>query len=230
MGNGVGAGLAPAPTSNPRQALAFFALCQACIVKRPFNLFHRKNLYLRFAPVPRSFGNKASWDRPFNEWFRIFAAKANRAVFANGQANRALNLDAVDVPDEFDLVYIDPPYLPAHSAGVDYRDFYHFLEGLADYDTWGMRVDMRSKHRRLLLQPNPWNDKARIHAAFDRLFERFRNSILVVSYRSDGVPSQAELVELMQRYKPHVRVACYGRYKYVLSKNAESDEILLIGE
>ncbi len=48
-------------------ALAFFALCQSCLVKRPYNLFHRKNLYIRFAEVDRSFGNKTSWDRPFEE-------------------------------------------------------------------------------------------------------------------------------------------------------------------
>ncbi|MCC7353873.1 MAG: DNA adenine methylase, partial [Anaerolineae bacterium] len=39
-------------------ALAFFALCQACIIKRPYNLFHRRNLYIRFAEVERTFGNK----------------------------------------------------------------------------------------------------------------------------------------------------------------------------
>lgn len=63
-----------------KQALAFFALCQACIVKRPYNLFHRRNLYLRFAQVARHFGNKASWDRPSDDWFQVFAGEGNRAV------------------------------------------------------------------------------------------------------------------------------------------------------
>jgi len=48
-------------------ALAFFALCQACLIKRPFNLFHRKNLYMRFAEVERSFGNKTTWDKGFRK-------------------------------------------------------------------------------------------------------------------------------------------------------------------
>jgi len=38
-----------------KRAIAFNALFQSCIIKRPFNLFHRKNLYLRFASVKRSF-------------------------------------------------------------------------------------------------------------------------------------------------------------------------------
>ena len=57
--------------SDPyRRALAYYALFQACLVKRPFNLFHRKNLYLRFADVERSFGNKTTWDTPFEVHFR----------------------------------------------------------------------------------------------------------------------------------------------------------------
>ena len=118
-------------------ALAFFAVCQACIIKRPYNLFHRKNLYIRQAEVERSFGNKTTWDRPFDEWFRVFVAEANQAVFDNGQANRALNLDAVDVPGDYDLVYLDPPYISGSGTAVDYLDFYHFLEGLLIYDDWG---------------------------------------------------------------------------------------------
>jgi adenine-specific DNA-methyltransferase len=216
-------------TDPYKYALAFFALCQACIIKRPYNLFHRKNLYIRFAEVDRSFGNKTTWDTPFDEWFRIFAGEANRAVFENGQQNRALNLDAVDVPGEYDLVYVDPPYISKRGAAVDYLDFYHFLEGLTMYDEWSQHIDHRSKHRRLKPRPSEWTDKNRIQAAFDRLFNRYQRSIIVVSYRSDGIPSELELVSLLKQYKRNVRVEHFGQYKYVLSTNAESGELLLIG-
>lgn len=209
--------------------LAFFALCQACIIKRPYNLFHRKNLYIRFAEVERSFGNKATWDKPFAEWFRVFVREANQAVFDNGQKNQALNLDAVNVPGEYALVYVDTPYISKRGVAVDYLGFYHFLEGLTMYAQWANHIDRRSKHRRLKPQRSDWTDKSRIHAAFDRLFKRFENSIIVVSYRSDGIPSESGLVSLLERYKRHVRVEHFGRYKYVLSTNSESKEILLIG-
>lgn len=216
--------------SNPYKfALAFYALCQACIVKRPYNLFHRKNLYVRFAEVDRSFGNKASWDRPFEDWFRIFAEEANEAVFDNGQSNRALNLDAVHAPGDYDLIYIDTPYISRHGVGVDYLGFYHFLEGLTIYDEWERHIDFRSKHRRLSPRPSEWADKKEIHAAFDRLFRRYRDSILVVSYRSDGIPSESAILSLLQRYKSDVRVHHFGQYKYVLSNNSESKEVLFVG-
>src|SRR3972149_2837913 len=154
-------------------ALAFFALCQACIIKRPYNLFHRKNLYIRFAEVERSFGNKTTWDKPFEEWFRFFVDEVNQGVFDNGRDNRALNQNAADIAGHYDLVYIDPPYISGKGTPVDYRDFYHFLEGLTMYDQWEKYVDRRSKHRRLKRQPNPWADKNAVHEAFERVFEHF---------------------------------------------------------
>ena len=216
-------------TDPYKYALAFFALSQSCIIKRPYNLFHRKNLYVRQAEVERSFGNKTTWDRPFGEWFRHFAQEANQAVFDNGRANRAYNLNAADVSDDYDLVYIDPPYISKQGVAVDYRDFYHFLEGLTMYPEWGDYLDYESKHRRLLREPNAWTNKSQIYAAFDRLFDRFRESIIVVSYRSDGIPAESALIHLMEKYKSTVRVAHFGQYKYALSKNSRSGEMLLIG-
>jgi DNA adenine methylase/adenine-specific DNA-methyltransferase len=114
---------------------------------------------------------------------------------------------------DFRSVYIDTPYISKDGVAVDYRDFYHFLEGLTMYDEWRHHVDYRSKHRRLKPVSSEWTDKSRIHAAFDRLFRRYRQSIIVVSYRSDGIPSEAELVSLLKKYKAHVRVEHFGQYK-----------------
>jgi len=210
-------------------ALAFFALCQSCIIKRPYNLFHRKNLYIRFAEVQRSFGNKATWDRPFQEWFRIFIEEANQAVFDNGKKNRALNLDFKEITGKYDLVYIDTPYISKRGVGVDYFWYYHFLEGLTIYDEWGKYIDRRSKHLRLKPRTNEWIDKKLIYEAFDNLFNQFQRSILVISYRSDGIPSENEIISVLNKYKSNIKVYHYGQYKYVLSTNHESKEILLIG-
>lgn len=216
---------------NPYKfALAFFALSQACIIKRPYNLFHRKNLYLRLAEVERSFGNKTTWDKPFPELFTQFVKEANRSIYDNGQQNQALNCDAIDVPGQYDLVYIDTPYISEKGSSTDYFAFYHFLEGLTMYDEWGEHINYNTKHHRMKKESNPWTNKKQILHAFDQLFQKFKDSILVVSYRSDGIPTERELLELLQRYKSSVRVEHYGQYKYVLSTNSKSKEILLIGE
>jgi adenine-specific DNA methylase len=210
------------------QAIAYYALFQSCIIKRPYNLFHRKNLYMRTATVARSFGNKTTWDTPFLDHFLSFVAEANQAVFDSGIPCRALCHDALEVPGRFDLVYIDPPYVSQKGVGVDYLDFYHFLEGLADYDHWGDCIDYGKKHRPLRAQKSPWSDPRWILEAFDALVSRYAESRLVISYRSDGIPSEDELVSIVSRYKPDVRVIHYGQYKYVLSTNGASKELLLI--
>ena len=212
-----------------KRALAYYALFQACLVKRPFNLFHRKNLYLRFADVERSFGNKTTWDTPFEVHFRAFVDEANALVVDNGRANRVLNEDAWDVEGDYDLVYIDPPYISQRGVGVDYHHFYHFLEGLARYEEWPTLVDYRSKHRRLKPVHNPWVEPAAIHGAFARLLDRFRDATLVISYRADGIPSIADLEGMVREVKQRVRVHRLDGYQYVLSTR-QTAEVLIVGE
>ncbi len=211
-----------------KRALAWFALFQACIIKRPYNLFHRANLYMREADVERSFGNKTTWDTSFEEHFRNFVAEANAVIFDNRRQNIALNLDALETPIGADLVYLDPPYFNAKGVGTDYREFYHFLEGMTDYQNWSAKIDYKSKHRRLITDDNAWSHVKNARNAFEALIERHRDSILVLSYRDDGIPSRTELLEMLRRHKPHVREVIKPQ-KYALSKR-DCHELLLIAE
>ena len=68
-----------------KQAMAYFAIFQSCIIKRPYNLFHRKNLYVRLQEVNRSFGNKKTWDTPFPVHFKKFVNEINAASFDSGK-------------------------------------------------------------------------------------------------------------------------------------------------
>jgi adenine-specific DNA methylase len=210
------------------RALAYYALVQSCIAKRPFNLFHRKNLYLRFADVKRNFGNKATWDKSFPDHFITFTEEVNSLVFSNGMQNKSFNMDIFDVEGEFNLVYIDTPYFSSHSnTGVDYHAWYHFLEGIVTYDTWEDCIDYTSKHKKIKKVPCVWTNQKTIRDAFDRLFKKFKDSILVVSYRSGGIPDKKEMVTLLERYKDDVIVK-EKEFKYVLSANS-SKELLFIG-
>lgn len=212
-----------------KKALAYFALIQACIIKRPYNLFHRKNLYIRLSDVERNFGNKTTWDAPFEVHFRNFVEEANRAIFCSGKQNKALNMDVFDLQGHYDLVYIDTPYISKKGVGVDYFGFYHFLEGLLNYGKWAEMIDYKTKHKRLKGNGSVWADKNKILPAFDRLFKKFNDSIMVISYRSDGIPSVDKLITLLKKYKPNVEELKRKNYKYVLSTN-NSEEVLLIGK
>lgn len=214
--------------SKYKQAIAFFALYQACIIKRPYNLFHRKNLYIRTADVERSFGNKKTWDEPFENHFRKFITEANSAIFDNGEVNKAFCQNIFDLEVKADLVYIDTPYISANGVGLNYLDFYHFLEGITSYDEWSGLIDTKSKHKKMKNGKSEWNDRSQIHTAFDKLFAKFKDSVLAVSYRNDGIPSVTELVSMLKKYKSKVEIHKLP-YKYVLSKN-KVEEVLLIAE
>ena len=187
-------------------SLAYFALFQACLKKRPFNLFHRKNLALRTNVVERTFGNKRTWDAPFEAHFLQALQEANEAIFDSGQPCVATRGDALTLEAKADLVYLDPPYMNARGISVDYLEFYHFLEGLTDLKNWGGRVDGARAHRPFQRSRSPFSSRAAIGDALDSIFERHRQSIIAVSYRSDGIPTSAEIGALLKRHKKKVNL------------------------
>jgi len=211
-----------------KKALAFAALGQACLVKRPFNLFHRRNLHLRLNNVERSFHNDTTWNKPFEQHFRKFVKEYNSLVFSNGRYNDAYNLDVFDLDFvDADLVYLDPPYIPLNGETADYHRYYHFLEGLVNYDKWGQMIDPESDIKAIRYPRSPWNDKSKVGGAFDRLFRMFRYAnYIVVSYRSDGVPSPDEIYAILKTYKDSVELR-RKQFKYVLSKR-QTEELLFI--
>ena len=89
-------------------------------------------------------------------------------------------------------------------------------------------IDENSKHKKIKNGQSEWCNKGEIHNAFERLFDKFRNSTLVVSYRDDGTPTINELVEMLKKRKKSVEVKKLD-YKYVLS-NENSKEVLIIAE
>jgi adenine-specific DNA methylase len=108
-----------------KRAILMASLFQACLAKRPFNLFHRKNLYIRTAEVKRTFGNKTTWETPFPILVKKYVAQYNNAVFSNGRKNKVIGgYHALDAMRKTDLVYLDPPYFSGKtSQGTNYLSF-----------------------------------------------------------------------------------------------------------
>jgi len=212
-----------------KQAIAYFALFQSCIIKRPYNLFHRKNLYVRTQDVERSFGNKTTWDTPFVTHYKKFINEANSAIFSNGKTNISLNYNIFDIPNNYDLVYIDTPYISDKGVGVDYLDFYHFLEGIVNYDNWSGMIDEKSRHKRLKLSSSDWTNPQKIEHSFERLINQFCDSTLAISYRSNGIPGIEKIVSFLETCNKSVTIHKSRVMKYVLSTK-KSTEVLIIGQ
>lgn len=217
-----------------KKALAFHALFQACLSKRPYNLFHRKNLYMRTANVERNFHNKKTWDKSFDDSFTKFCREVSGKVFSNKHSNVALCKNILEFGKEtYDLVYLDPPYIKMeNNYGVDYHNFYHFLEGIVDYDNWAERIDHSRKNKPLVKNDLMWN-KQNVESNLNVLFNKFSDSIIVMSYGQPGFPSINTIKELLGQFKNDVEVV-RKEYSYTLnhsSKNGKkSYEVLIIAK
>jgi adenine-specific DNA methylase len=216
--------------SGMTKELALYALGQACLAKRPYNLFHRANLAMRRRDVARSFGNKVTWDRPFADHFRSFAQQSDRALVPGRAPCCARVSDVFDIdPYGFDLVYLDPPYVSAAGIGVDYVDYYHFLDGLCAPWQWSQRLLRQYRHKPLDgRRGSPFSDSKRIEEAFEAVLSRFDRATLVISYRSDGIPSLERIELKLQKMGKKVERVDLGQYTYALSRNRLSREAVLI--
>ncbi len=214
-----------------KRALAYNALFQACLTKRPYNLFHRKNLYMREANVPRSFGNKKTWDTPFPNLFSRFVLETSSKVFSNNKENRATCDDLMMLKNNnYDLVYLDPPYQrPSDNHPQDYYSLYHFLEGLVNYDNWSSKINSSKIHKPLIKQASLF-DSLNPSERFDHILKAFQESIIVISYGDPGKPTVAELKSILSKYKKNVE--CFDvEFSYKLNKKNGNNlrEVILVG-
>lgn len=180
-----------------KHAIAMAALIRACIKKRPRGIFTYTG--------QRYNDGRKDLKKSLEQQFLEAVEAVNKAVFDNGKPNKSKNGDAMDLRvDHADLVYIDPPYYSPLSDN-EYVRRYHFVEGLAR-DWKGIEIQEHTQTKKFKSYPTPFSTRKGAADAFDRLFKKFSNSILVVSYSSNSLPTQDEMVAIMAKYKEHVEV------------------------
>lgn len=217
-----------------KQAIAFHVLFQACLAKRPYNLFHRSNLYMRLADVKRSFYNKKMWDTPFETLFLRFYNEISDKIFSNKRCNRAICGNILDVqPEKYDLVYLDPPYCRTEkNVPTNYDSLYHFLEGTMDYYNWADKIDYTKINRPLMKRDKSW-DKNTIITNFDKIFNIFQDSIIVLSYGEPGYPSIESIKNILYQYKSNIKIK-RKEYTYKLNHSNKNGqklyEVMLIAQ
>jgi DNA adenine methylase len=180
-----------------KRSLALAAIVRACMKKRPRGLF--------------TFTGQKGWDErldlkiPLQEQFIIAAHAFNNAVFSNKQKNKTFNLDVFDLDSNLaELVYIDTPYISPYSD-CDYTRRYHFVEGYCTY--WkGVEIIPSTMTKKFRSYETAFSKKDNTIEAFQRLFNHFRKSIIVLSYSSNGIPTREQLIELLRDFKKHVSV------------------------
>lgn len=207
-----------------RQALAKAALIRSCLKKQPRGVFT--------VGGNRYDDGRRDLRLSIEEHFLEQVSKFNSVVFSNGRRHSVRRGDVFDLARrEVDLVYLDPPYVPRADDNC-YMKRYHFLEGLSCY--WrGVELMQETKVKKIAKPFTPFSYRHTALEAFDRLFRSYRDSIIVLSYSSNGYPDLVALEDLMRRYKrkveTHERPHRYhfGTHKGV--ERAEVREYLLIG-
>lgn len=211
-----------------KKAIAMTALIRSCTKKRPRGLFTYVGFGEKYDDGRRDLA--ISMEQQFLE-----AVEAvNAAVFNNRCKNISICGDALKVPGKApDLIYIDPPYYSPMSDN-EYVRRYHFVEGLAR-DWEGVEFQEHTKTKKFKSYPTPFSTRDGAESAFDTLFEKYRKSILIVSYSSNSQPTQEEMVEIMKRYKDNVEVVpidytyFFGNQKAAKTHRNEVKEFLFVG-
>jgi DNA adenine methylase len=183
--------------NSAKRSIALAAACRAAMKKRPRGIF--------------TFTGRKGWDGrrdlrlSMEEQFRTAIGQFNGAVFSNGRKNKAFCNDVFDVdPSGYDLVYIDTPYI-SHFSDCDYTRRYHFIEG---YCTYWKETEILDKTltKKIRSYPTAFGSKSSALDSFEKLFDHFRKAKLVVSYSSNGIPSEQQMVELLKTFKRKVEV------------------------
>lgn len=179
-----------------KKSLALAALSRACMKRRARGIFTFTGDRYDDGRRDMQIGLK----QHFVENIDAF----NKAVFDNSCQNLAFGLDVFDLDVDVDLVYLDPPYFTPNSDN-DYSRRYHFVEGLVRQ--WqGVEIQYDTVTKKFKRYETPFYSKDSIYGAFEKMFEKFKKQVIVLSYSSNSVPDKSELVSLLKRYKRHVNV------------------------
>lgn len=212
-----------------KKDMYIYLMGQAMLMKRPYNLFHRANLEMRTRNVQRSFGNAKTWETPFNAHIDKLFHRLKLFTFSGPKGSslnkNTLSLDDFDIKP--DLIYLDPPYLNRVGAGVNYADFYHFLEGLISYDKYQCG-NPRFPHKPIASYDTAWRTEEGGLNELERVIDRWPQATLVLSYRGDGKPTIKEVRDLFTEKNYQFTEHFAVDYKYALSKQDDSTEEVLV--
>jgi adenine-specific DNA-methyltransferase len=183
--------------TGEKRSLAVAALILAAAKKQPRGVFTFTDL--------RYDDGRRDLRLSLREHFAEAAEAYNAVVFDGGAACQVKQSDVFDLdPSGYDLVYLDPPYAPPRDDNC-YIKRYHFLEGLSVY--WdGLKILDHTATKKLAKRYTPFSYKHTVTGALLATFQRFADSVLVLSYSSNAVPDAETIEGLLRSVKKSVEV------------------------
>lgn len=206
-----------------KRSIALAAAVRTCVYKMPGGKF-RPNLLSYRAPDHPYY--KPKFQQPIQDVYRSFLLGYNAAVFDNAKANLALNANILDIIADIDVdvVYFDPPYGGSH---YDYLRDYFFVELYTRL--YGKIHDFIGEAKRFREQRrSEFRLASDLCSSLETLFERAQHiPFWVLSYNNRSIPSQDELLQLLQLYRRNVRMIS-REYTYKSGNNNKLREHLFL--
>jgi DNA adenine methylase len=207
--------------------IALTALIRSCMKKRPRGLF-------TYVGLNKYNDGRKDLKLSFEDQFRNAVAEINKSVFDNKTKCGAFCTDSLELNPciTADIVYIDPPYFSKYSDN-QYVRRYHFLEGLAR-DWNGVEIQENTKTHKFKSYPSLFSTKNGSVEAFNKIFDKYKDSVLIVSYSSNSYPDEELMIELLKKYKENVKVIpieytySFGNQKKAVTHNNRVQEYLFI--
>lgn len=185
--------------SSYQKNIAIAAACRACQKRYPRGIFTTVG--------GKGRDKRQDFKIELEQHFINAVALFNKAVFPSKQKSKAHCENLMNFNHgTFDLVYLDPPYWSPLSDN-DYVRRYHFIEGFSKY--WhGLEINQKTKTKKFdsSYYPTPFSKRETAEAALTQLFQRFSDSIVVLSYSSNCLPTKSDLKSMLEKAKQNVDV------------------------
>ena len=148
-------------------------------------------------------------------------------MYDNGCDNTAYNLDANELVKDLsvDICYIDPPY-----NSRQYTSNYHLLDTIA----YGDSPDIKGVTGMRFYKPESkslYCSKPNVLGQFDNLIRDIQAQHLIVSYSSDGIMSESDMIAVLKKHcdpsSVELTKISYRKYKSkIVNKDDELNEFL----
>lgn len=144
------------------------------------------------------------------------------------EANEVFNSDANELIEKIsgDVLYLDTPY-----NARQYSSNYHVLESIARYDNpaivgvTGLRADKAGD--------SGYCRRDRVYSLYEDLLTKAKFRIVVISYNSEGILDEDQLVDLVSSFAGRPPMAFekipYRRYKRTIGDANSVEEFLVVG-
>ena len=119
--------------------------------------------------------------------------------------------------NEYDIVYIDPPY-NNRQYGANYG-FLNIIAGLEDFEIYGKTGLVKNYNK------SKFSSRKTVKSQFESLINKIRAKYIIVSYSNEGIISYQELLNIFNK-KGDCKVYQIPHYKFISNSVKDKNKII----